>query len=71
MTTSPVPIPRPWALATCWTVHFASTAHFWPLLSIAALILVPAGLINGLLTGSAVVNLQSLEESRARFTVWY
>lgn len=65
MTTSPVPIPRPLGLGDLLDRAFRLyRAHFWPLLSIAALILVPAGLINGLLTGSAVVNLQSLEESR-------
>lgn len=60
MTTTPVPIPGPLGLGDLLDRAFRLyRAHFWPLLGIAALVLVPVALVDGLLTGSAMVDFVS------------
>lgn len=64
MTTTPVPIPRPLGLGDLLDRAFRLyRAHFWPLLGTAALVLVPVALIDGLLTGSAIVNFVNIDAS--------
>lgn len=64
MTTTPVPIPGPLGLGDLLDRAFRLyRAHFWPLLGMAALILVPAALIDGLLTGTALAGVLSIDDS--------
>jgi hypothetical protein len=62
MTTTPVPIPGPLGLGDLLDRAFRLyRAHFWPLLGIAALVLVPVALIDGLLTGSVMASLVDID----------
>lgn len=64
MTTTPLPIPGPLGLGDLLDRAFRLyRAHFWPLLGIAALVLVPVALIDGLLAGSAMASFLGFEES--------
>ncbi len=64
MTTTPVPIPGPLGLGDLLDRAFRLyRAHFWPLLGLAALVLVPASLIDGLASGSALAALVSIDEA--------
>lgn len=64
MTTTPLPIPGPLGLGDLLDRAFRLyRAQFWPLLGIAALVLVPVALIDGLLTGSATTGFLSITES--------